>query len=204
MRNKRGQFYLLVAIIVIAVVLGFAAMANSSKKTTNLKIYDLGEELGIESGEVLDFGTYKQYDSAEMDKLLTNFSQLYGQYAGEGKEIYFIYGNESGTSLISSADITTGVISESIPGSTTVSMSLSEKAYQKAGAEMSPGQPSSGSDPSNNLPINTPGGSSVYIESSKVKVRLGDAEYEFDLEEGQNFYFILSQEVEGEQYIISG
>jgi len=60
MRQKRGQFYLIAALIIIAVIIGFAGISNYIQKKEVIKLYDLGEELGIESQNVLDFGTYNE------------------------------------------------------------------------------------------------------------------------------------------------
>ena len=56
--NKRGQFYLVAAMVIIVLIVGFAAVQNYTKKSRTIKLIDLKEELGIESGKVLDFGTF--------------------------------------------------------------------------------------------------------------------------------------------------
>ncbi len=47
LRNKRGQFYLIADIIIIAAIIGYAAVSKYLGKTESVKLYNLGEELGI-------------------------------------------------------------------------------------------------------------------------------------------------------------
>ena len=56
--KTKGQFYLMAAIVIIVVIISFAAVSNYAKKKAEIKIYDLGDELGIESEQVIDYGTY--------------------------------------------------------------------------------------------------------------------------------------------------
>src|SRR3989338_6227569 len=57
--NKSGQVYIIAAIIVIGLILGYVTVTNVLRKSdTNVRVYDMRDELNIESGEVLDYGTY--------------------------------------------------------------------------------------------------------------------------------------------------
>ena len=123
--NKKGQFYLLAAIIIVAVIIGFAAVSNYAKKKSDVKIYDLGEELGIEGGQVLEFGTYKTGDAGTK---LGEFSELYTSYAGENKELYFIFGDENKITVATYADIISGTIALS-GESTTSSLDITKQIY---------------------------------------------------------------------------
>ena len=168
--NKRGQFYLLAAIIIISVLIGFAFVKNSINKKNEVKIYYLGDEVGIESGVVLDHGTYKSYDDEEFASLLANFTEIYAEFAGTGKELYFIFGNKREISVASYLDVVSGHI---FVGGTRYDIIKKKYFLQK-------------------IKVTTP---------DKVEVIIGDNSYIFELKEGQNFYFVISQEVSGEVYI---
>ncbi len=43
----------------------------------------------------------------------------------------------------------------------------------------------------------------VEIIGEKIIVTVDEIKYEFSLKSGENFYFIISQEIEGEQHIIT-
>lgn len=46
--------------------------------------------------------------------------------------------------------------------------------------------------------------SNIAIESDKIKFSLENDVYEFNLEEGENFYFIISQKIKGDEYVSVG
>ena len=51
--NKRGQLYLIAALIIVFVIIGFFSLGNYAKKQkTDVKIYDIAKELEIETGNV--------------------------------------------------------------------------------------------------------------------------------------------------------
>ena len=156
-KNHRGQFYLIAAIIIIAVIIGYAAISNYLEKKESIKLYNLGEELGIESENVLDFGTYNEYNESEMDTLLTGFVESYAEYIEEGIAITFIFGNPDKIIVIT---------------------------YEELGGVSSP-------------EIIDPG------EEKKVTVTINSIDITFKLKSGENFYFVVSQEIAGEQYVVT-
>lgn len=168
--KKRGQFYLIAAIIIIAIILGFVAVQNFTKKKSTGIVHDLGQELGFEGGEVLEFGTFSNDDASQF---VEDFVTEYSAYADEeGRDIYFVYGDETLITVATMEELVVGTISIDIGGEVTI-------------------------------------GDDVYIEVSQpggdiVTVVLGSHEYEFDLKPGENFYFIISQDIEGETHIVQG
>lgn len=154
MRGKKGQFYLIAAIIIIVVVVGFIVVSNYSRRRGSVQLYDLGEELGIESQNVLDYGTEQ---GSDMNALLTGFIDTYVDYAGEGKGLYFIFGSGS---------------------------ALEVRAYEDL------------EDVSSDYPITTGEG--------KVSIVIDEVTYQFDLSVEEVFYFVISQEIEGEKYVVTG
>ncbi len=178
MRGKKGQFYLLAAIVIIGVILGFAGISNYSKKKEDVKIYDIGDELGIESGEVLDFGTYNQYDESGMKNLLVDFNAMYTDYAGEGKNVYYVFGNKDKITIAGYSELIAGTISVDYGSTSGPSvLIISEKGYITE--EFNP-------------------------KGNKIIVTIEGNEYEFELKQGENFYFVISQEIGGEKYIATG
>ena len=177
--DKRGQFYLITAIIIISLIIGIALVSNYTKTKGQVKIYDLGDELGIESGQVVDYGTFQK---AEMDILLKDFTSLYSDYAGEEKNLYFIFGDEDEVILETYQEITTGTISVDIgaEGGTT-SLEITDEGYA-----------------TETLTPETEG------EITTVTIIIEGIPHEFELEEGDNFYFIITQRIGGEQHLVTG
>ena len=46
--------------------------------------------------------------------------------------------------------------------------------------------------------------STVSVEGDKIILTLEETDYEFDLMPEENFYFIISQEIKGEKFVVSG
>jgi len=158
MKQKKGQFYLIAALVIISVIIGYAGISNYLEKKESIKLYDLGEELGIESENVLDFGIYNELNESEMDTLLKEFVGTYASYIEEGIEIYFIFGDAEKITIMGYREL------EEVPSI------------------------------------------SVYAptEKDKVIVTINGIEYVFKLKPGENFYFVISQEIGGEQYVVTG
>lgn len=166
--NRGGQFYLIAAIVIVAVIIGFAAVSNTSKRNEVVKIYDLGEELGIESSAVLDYGTV---NPDEID--LEDFSEQYNDYAEvEGRDMFFIFGGLDGVTIISYQEVLTGTINL---GGQVIQITETQGVIQNQ-------------DPRGNT----------------IEVEIKGTTYTFELKEGENFYFLIQQEVGEEKHVIQG
>lgn len=172
-QNRKGQFYLIAAIIIIGLIIGFAAVKNYTQKKEVIKLYNLGEELGIESENVLDYGTYNELNESEMEGLLTDFVESYADYAAEGKNLYFIYGNWQKINVVAYQEL-----------NTTIYVDIGE-----------------------GVKLIQPGEKEEFIPTDgvihKVIITIEELTYEFELTYGENFYFVISQEIEGEQYVVT-
>ena len=174
--NKRGQFYLISAIVIIGLIIVFAGVSNYLEKDEETKLYDLKQDLEIESENVLAYGTYYAFDEEQMLNLLQGFIEAYSEY-GEVQKIIFIFGNRQKITVLGYQQLEDEVVK--IQG----------------GEEELELELSGGADPSSGK-LEQPGETVVVI--------VGDSAYEFDLREGENFYFIIAQEIEGEQYVVTG
>ncbi len=172
--NKRGQFYLAAAIVIVVVIIGFAAIQNYTKKQSSSQLYDVKDELGIEGGKVLDYGTYNLDSEEDKEQLLIDFTSNYSEYAGEERNLYFVFGNSEKIYVIKYEEIASGSISINIGGITS------------------------------GLETYTSGGEieSYVPEGNEVIITIDGLDYEFELKRGENFYFIISQDIEGEQHVV--
>lgn len=171
MRNKRGQFYLIAALIIIVILGSFATLFFSNQKDYSSNIYDLREELNIESEKVLDYGTYNSYNSKKITKLLENFSANYADYKGQGKSLIFVYGNEKEIYQLTYDEANRGTVGLG----DRIKLDIKGKKENKE-----------------RLKINE---KSVKVKFSDNLTR------EVQISEGENFYFILSEKKENETYI---
>lgn len=177
--DTRGQFYLLAAVIIVGLIVGFIAVSNYSKQSSSIKLYDLGKELEIESVRVLDYGVYSEFDEVQMANLLQGFIELYSDYGGEVEKIIFIFGNTETITVMGYQELQEEIIYIDIgEGRSPLILTRGETAYE-----------------------------TYEITDNKdaiVIIIIEGVTYEFELNPGENFYFIIAQEIEGEEYVVVG
>ncbi len=90
--QKKGQFYLVAAIVIISIAAGFIAISNSVSSQPVQGVYYLRDEIKIESSKVIDYANYNGLSSAELKGKLTD---LYSRYTSSYPEdnFYFIFGD---------------------------------------------------------------------------------------------------------------
>src|SRR3989344_4359979 len=166
--SKRGQFYLVTAVVLAAVIIGISAISNYSKKEKSPGLEELKEEIRIESEKTLDYGVNNGFNSTQIYWLMQNFTNYYVNYEGRnGKDIYFIFGNAN--------NITVSGYQEE---DKTISVS---SGSSQATITQTKGSFTGGIDPA---------GTNVAISID------GDA-YSFNLSAAENFYFIIAQNTGG-------
>lgn len=177
MRNKRGQFFLIAAIVIIVVTVGIVAVSNYTEEKESVKLYDLGRELGIESQQVLDYGTYKQLNEEEMKMLMETFIQNYVNYIGDSGNLYFVFGNKR---------------------------KIYVAAYQNLQKETVCVKLYGGGDC---IPLDLIGETKEFPAGKEdigtVSVVIENYQYEFSLKEGENFYFVIWQKSGDEKVVIT-
>lgn len=88
-KNKKGQYYLVAAVIFVVLFSILLSIVNQSKKETNTRIYELQKEMKIESSKVMEYYANTGNDKVEY------FTKNYSKYAGYGINIYSITGDLS-------------------------------------------------------------------------------------------------------------
>lgn len=185
--NKRGQFFIIAAIIIVSAIAGLTGVANYVETEGNQKaFYDLAEEVGYEGRRVLDWGTFNEED---VDSLTQGFLANYSNYIGE-EDVIFIYGDRDGILIGGSAsDFQALVFEEEGVGSV-----LLNTGYNRG------------------IEINKRSGKKADVElvtqgrgrENSVEVVVDENNYEFDLKEGQNFFFVIKRERGDETFVAKG
>jgi len=168
--EKRGQFYLVSAIIVAAIVISVIVVSNYSKKQDYTDLNSLRDELKIESAKVLDYGINNQLSQAAMNQLLQDFTQKYIDTESRDKNLYFVFGNQDNITL---------------------------KGYQNTAHTVSLDSANIASSSGEFLGIVNPTGSSTTLQ-------IDENAYIFTLKNGENFFFVISREIGGEEHVITG
>ena len=170
--NKRGQFYLVAALVIVGILIGFSFIYNSvSAIDEDQKIYDLTKDIDFEGSKTIDHGIIKE---EEANNNLNDLVKLYSDNYPE-HEIAVIYGNKKGIRYSSYFKIVDTGSTGILVGGT----SSSESIYQKEQTSLSYDI------------INT-----EYIESREAELP-----FNFRLKEGENFYIILKKDKDNQKYI---
>ncbi len=99
-KNKRGQFYLIAVLVIIAVFIGLITIANYSKHDSTLDYEKLKEDIKLEKRNVLDYISVTQLSKSETNSTLVNFSNKFIEKIGIDKNIVFILGNSTSIMLV--------------------------------------------------------------------------------------------------------
>ncbi|MDD5193497.1 MAG: hypothetical protein PHF67_02825 [Candidatus Nanoarchaeia archaeon] len=177
MGNKRGQFYIIAAVIIIAAISGLTAVTTYAITKPEPKVIEsLSSELNSEGWRIVDYGILNNVDSTSLLEGFTKeeFAPYFLQKT-EDANILFIFGNRSSLYGVRYKEELTGKISVSIGGYSNWFMTnpYSEKINLQ-----------------------------VYPSDENIRVNLLNKTYQFDLTDGEEmFYFIIGQEKEGETYV---
>jgi len=180
--NKRGQFFLVAAVLIVGIVIGLSTATNSVKVYAEEGyVYDLGSEIKEETGFVMDNGVYYEQDQAD---LIERTKQFLIDYYGpniEFDEVLFIYGDDEDLYGLYFNEIEAGNIginTGSIPNTfririrseTTAEVDRHDEDIRRQGYE-------------------------------KVSVKIRDIKYEFNLKDGQNFFLIIGKTHDGQKTV---
>ena len=172
---KRGQFYLVSAIIFVAAVISIIVVYNSAKGgETITSVNDARDEIFIESRKVMGYGEVQGYNQAQFDGLFADFTDRYVDYLEGEKSVYFLFGSTSGMTIAGYQEKAREVIA--ISGSQNTSVTNSKGEFT----------------------------TSISPQSNKLTLSIDDLQYDFLVLGGQNFYFIVSDIIGDSEYIAKG
>ena len=124
-KNQKGQFYLIAAVILVAMILGFVTISNNAKKKDFAKIYDFEEELKIEAEAVLDYAI--KNEPADINGRLETFTRNYSNYS-EAENLYFVFGDQTLVNIAAYRKSTPATILVNVGGGN-VELDIPEKTY---------------------------------------------------------------------------
>lgn len=163
--NKRGQFYIIAAIVIIVAVFGIASVTNYVvTKPNNERQVELSKELNLESEAVINYGIF---NGSDLDPLLTNFTGQYASYLSSetDSDIYFIYGDTKNIYYYAYIRNETGGVDLNL-GDTPINIPIHGNVAYKNITE---------------------------ITGEIIKISVAGKDYEFKLNEGQNYFFLLQK-----------
>mgnify|MGYP001592509560 CR=1 FL=1 len=176
MNNKKGQFYLVAAILIVLAISGIASVKTyTTIKSEPRKIQDIGSELREETTRIVDYGVYSKQN---LTRLLNNFTDSefapYFLKKTENTNIVFIYGDADELYSVQYTPEYTGTIYATLGGV------VSE--WQTIGTYV------------NRTRITDDG-------DNLVTVTILNRNFDFEIKENEMFYFLITQEKDGEIYV---
>jgi hypothetical protein len=95
MLNKRGQLFLIAALVISGILISLAALYTTTQKPEEDKIvYDLSSELNYETAQVIDQAVFQGITQTDLDKYITNLTDYYVTQ-NPGNDIIIVYGNDT-------------------------------------------------------------------------------------------------------------
>jgi hypothetical protein len=171
MQNKRGQFYIVTALLIVMVIITLASTTTYAYTKSNPNtIYELGSELNQESIQIIDHGIYTNQNT---NQLISDFSNnAFADYfipKTENIELFLIYGNNLEAKLIKYNTVNKGTISSTM-GDIEIKDILIEE-------------------------------STLTPQEGEIEIIIKDKTYPFNLKPGENFFFIISNQRGEELFI---
>ncbi|MBS3080875.1 hypothetical protein J4221_05365 [Candidatus Pacearchaeota archaeon] len=180
--NKRGQFYLVASIIIALVVFSLAGVSTYIIiKQSPRSINEVSEDLAREGFYVTEYGIYNEEDvNSLLEQFAENSLDYFSKKAGEDSNIIFVYGNADSLNALKHSRDSIGEI------------------------RIGNAQFVTDEDMIDKLPIT----SNIEIVDGKKIVHVSLVEddeeqiYDFELKEGEIFYFIIITERDEEKFIL--
>ena len=176
---ERGQFFLMAAIVFVGALLGLTVVVNYVQKSgENERFYDLGKEIGFEARQVSDYGTYNDYEGEGQgtDDLIRRLIEDYAPYI-ERDRVVFVYGNSEELHAYTLTQDGVGCIGIDTGGLVTCEGVARTQV--------------------NEVPA-------ISQTGDLVRVSIDGIDYNFNLENGQNFYFVLVREENEDRFVTTG
>lgn len=202
--QKKGQFFLIAALIISAITIGFGTLYNNAQiERQDVQVYELSEELRSELHQAYDSGVVNEKAPLEIQKDIETLAQFYA-IQNPDSNIVVIYGNE--TSLVEleyNQEQGDSYLIQSEAGTqTTPEGTILENEEESRG------------QPTDRQVLDLREGEHKKIQlKSKPKKRQAwekpnleeDTDLvikEFDIKKGQNFYLVVRKKVKNEEVVI--
>ncbi len=174
--EKRGQIFLIAALITIGALIGLTSVVNTARGgSSNEEFFSKSDEIKFESKRVLDYGVFYEGNT---ETLVKQFLEKYADYIAR-ERVLFIFGDERNlwglyfvnNTLTGSVNIKTGGQGVSIPMQGLTNF-IAEVARD---------------------PI-----------TGDVFVKIDDVVYTFPLQKGKNLFFVIVEEENDQAFASAG
>lgn len=171
---ERGQFFLMAAIVIVGALLGLTVVVNYVQKSGENERF---YDLGEEIGfEARQVSDYGTYNEEDTNLLIRDLIESYASYI-ERDRVVFVYGNSEELRAYTLTQDGVGCI-----GIDTGGLVTCEDVARTEIEEIA----------------------TVYRTEDLVRVSIEGTDYDFNLRNGQNFYFVLVREENEDRFVTTG
>lgn len=180
-KGKRAQFYILAAVIIIAIIVSMASIINYvAVKEKPKKFYDLSSNLNLEGSKLITYGLYNK--RADIDNIIQNLTVIFSDYIAQSSE-------ETNLVIISGDihNITVRIINSTSTGDIKVTLGSSTSLVYRG--------------TTNDIIVYS---SRDLSEDPYISITLSNGVTQnYNLTAGENFIFVLTKNEGFEQYVRS-
>lgn len=203
-RNKRGQFFLLAAVVIAAVVLGLGTISNNVRINEEpLEFYNSIENLENEAGAVVDYVVYYNDDCnsdivscPDFESNLSNFIDSVSRDLRDSDnnlDIVVLYGDSSKVYIENHGAVDVSYDCRDGNGVRNISSrKFKSPVVEDGGASLETFGDLEDADKSD---CSSPG--------DNLLVKIGDQDHSISFSEGSQVVFIVRKDVGGESYVSS-
>ena len=196
MNNKKGQFFLITTAIIAVIIFGLVSSVNYALTQPEPTVfYDLSKNFDKETLKVVDYGLLGVVpsDTNNAKNSLSSFIDNFTSYAREKDpniDLVYIFGNQDNVTVYNLAKNAIYTCTKEgqcgfVGGESqsTVSLDIATSIISKD--------------------ITQPAEPSEQYATKHITVKIGDINYDFDVLQNNQFYFILKTEKKGEIYTVT-
>jgi hypothetical protein len=200
MNQKRGQFFILAAVIIVSVIVGISVYSNKVLfQDSRGGVYSLKQEVSQETSNVIDYGLYKRDD--KLEDFIQKMSGNLLERESSGLDLIFFYGNSSQLNVLNLGEENL-TMSHGTPPTTTIIPGVKKNVT----AQVSLGGVGVGINidliklRAENL-IKT---IALNVAGDKISFKVNEAGFDLPLNSNKDFYFVIKREVGEELYVTTG
>lgn len=176
MINKRAQFFLIAAFVIVGIIIGLSVVYTGVKvQKEEHWVYDLSNEINQETAQVINQGVISGVDETKLKERITNLSDSYSESYPDS-EIIIIYGKSGGKTPI--VNIYYKLEETGGAGIGSANINTYDRQKENIGS-----CPTSGGD------------NCLSISGGKGKLKIGGVEYSgFDTSKDNYFYIVVKSQ----------
>ena len=194
-KRKQAQFFILAAVIIVAVIITLASLTNyATVGEKPKKFYDLSDNINLEGAKLINSQLSQGKNPQEA---IGNMTEIFRDYMGKDPEatadLVIITGNSSNIDIM--------VINETTTGGIRVSFGPAQTEVYR-GSQLISTLTSAGDNTETEVSLSKE--LVLLISKEQIKITLpGEIKQNITLTQGQNFVFFLTKSTEFETYVES-